>query len=183
MGNLEQALLDNLQDDMCSLVLSVAETEVLLNLVEYMKESDVLPMEHAHVADILLDKLAQSLEISCPTYYVNVYEHQQYFGGYEEGGWHYWTKECVYTDAFVDIDEALDAIPELVDDWFHSHDPAEYFERLSALRALWEYSALSLADRFVGIYENNPDHKYNYYSVEVEFQPAATEDMETKHYE
>lgn len=178
MGNLEQAILDNIQDDMCSLVLSVVEAEVLLNLVEYMKESDVLPMEYERIANQLQSKLTQSLEISCATYYVNVYEHVQVYGGPEEGGWWYWTKECLYVDAFVDIDNALDVIPELADEWFEDVVVLFYTDLLNR----WIRSADNLADRYLQVMEDWKG-RTEYYSIEIEYQPAATEDLKERCYE
>lgn len=155
----------------CTVTLTQQDIDVLLALLEPSSQQPEDPG-----AD-LYTHLATAKRLARETFYLNIYEIKQNYGGPEEGGWYYHTTECVGIHPFAYLDEATRELEYIAADYNIELDS-------ETIKQTWmEVNAgKALVDQSVAYYSES--NKYGECTMlAIEMMPAASEDLERQHYE
>lgn len=168
-------------NEVCSLTMSIEEIELLSSTLDYILDVDSCDERDQQVATFLLKRLKIAALLAQPTFYVNIYKHYRMYGGPEEGGWYYDYADWFDSIPSLNLDDALDTIPELVETFFTDVDENTTPD-LASLKEAYLRSSTEPIERSVTV-EESPDYYNSYYMIKVESMPGQSARLEAPIYE
>lgn len=160
----------------CTLSISVDQANKLAVFLDAFTEKG-FDTEIPEV-DELISRLYHIASVEAPTYFVNVYEEVQCYGGPEEGGWYYHTRECIDSEAFVALESAFEHIRNYVYDEYD----LDTSKRLSKEELIECWNSHAKEGHYC-MYICDTDRYGEGYIVAIELEPSMTQNMGRQHYE
>ena len=126
------------------------------------------------IKDVQINPIAQSM------YFINVYDVTQHYGGDEEGGWYYYTTECIYSNGFSTLSAVKSILYDaLIQQFYAALDGAD----ISQDKWMSEEQIQHLLDEGTTVRTCNFDRHGEGCFVSIERAPGVEHDMHRPHYE